>query len=293
MKVFVVGGSGLVGSNIVEIASERGTDVHSTYLNSETEHADVELDKTDPERTIEVIRNADPDVVVDTAAFHAVDDCESKRDEAWSINVTGTRNVAVAANAVDAQLIYLSTDYVFPGNPDETPYVETDPVRPLNYYAETKYAAERAARIADTATILRPSVVFGLANDNFATWALSELDAGNELGIVDDQVSRPTYAPDLAEACLNLAETGVAGLYHATGPESLSRYEFTRELAQAFEYDLNLVSPISSDELGQQAPRPEDSSLDSTYLYNTVETPFRPPRTAFEDMESQYTSRHS
>jgi dTDP-4-dehydrorhamnose reductase len=176
---------------------------------------------------------------------------------------------------------------VFPGNPDETPYVETDPVNPLNYYAETKYAAEQAARIANTATVLRPSVIYGLASDNFATWVLSELDAGNEVGIVDDQVSRPTYAPDLAEACLRIAEEGVTGLYHATGPESLSRYEFTQELARVFDYDPDLVSPITTEELGQEAPRPEDSSLDSTRLYETIETQFSSPRTAFEDMHDR------
>lgn len=129
--------------------------------------------------------------------------------------------------------------------------------------------------------MLRPSVVYGTASSNFATWVLGELRDGNEVDIVDDQVSRPTYAPDLARACLLIAEDGLTGLYHATGPESLSRYEFTTTLAEAYDLDVDLVSPIDSAELGQSAQRPEDSSLESTRLYETIGYRFREPSAAF------------
>jgi dTDP-4-dehydrorhamnose reductase len=284
MNILVIGGSGLVGSNIVEIAKEAGEDVHATYRTNQTDVTGIELDKTNPSRTAAVIEDANPDVVVDTAAFHSVDDCETDRDKAWSVNASGTRNVAVAANTVGAHLIYLSTDYVFPGNPDEAPYGESDPVRPLNYYAETKYAAEQAAKIADTSTILRPSVIYGLAASNFTTWALGELEAGNELQIVDDQTSAPTYAPDLAQACLSVAENDLTGLYHATGPSSVSRYEFTTSLADVYGYDSDLINPISTEEFGQDAPRPEDSTLDSSRLYDAIAYEFRAPEDAFREM---------
>lgn len=288
MKLLVIGGSGLVGTNIVKTASETGAEVHATFHNTETERTDSQLDKTDVDRTTSLIKDLDPDVVIDTAAFHAVDDCETERDRAWAVNAAGTRNAAAAADAVDAHFIYLSTDYVFSGDPTEAPYSEDDPVSPLNYYARTKYAGEQAAQIPDTATVLRPSVIYGLASSNFVTWALGELDDRNELDIVDDQVSTPTYAPDLAQACLKVAEQGVTGVYHAAGPESLSRYEFTVQLAEICGYDPNLVSPISTEEFGQEAPRPEDSSLNSTILYEQIDQSFKRPEQAFTELHAKW-----
>lgn len=287
MRLLVIGGSGLVGTNIVNIATNRDLDVHATYRSTDKDHTDIRLDKTNAEETASTIESIEPDVIIDTAAFHAVDDCETQRDRAWSVNATGTRNVAVAANEVDAHLIYLSTDYVFSGRPSETPYTEADAVAPLNYYAETKYAAEQASKIADTHTILRPSVIYGTASNNFVTWVLGELQDGNEVGIVDDQTSAPTYAPDLAEACLHVANKNFTGLYHATGPASVSRYEFTRTLAEVYGLDETLIDPITTEELGQTAPRPEDSTLDSSKLYDESGQTFRSPEQAFTDMRDK------
>lgn len=288
MRLLVVGGSGLVGSNIVTLATDTDTTVHATHLRTETKETDSRLDKTDAEETSRLVEEFQPDVVVDTAAFHAVDDCETDRDRAWAVNAAGTRNVAVAAEAVGAHLVYLSTDYVFGGDPSETPYSEDDPVSPGNFYARTKYAGEQAAQVATTATVLRTSVVYGLANDNFLTWALGELQDGNEIGIVDDQVSTPTYAPDVARACLEVADRKLTGVYHTAGPESLSRYEFTVLLADVCGYDPRLVSSITTEELGQDAPRPADSSLDSTDFYDAVDRTFDRPRQAFERVRTDW-----
>lgn len=284
MDILVIGGSGLVGSNIVEKAHNLDANVTATYHQNPSNHTDVKLDKTDSEATRNVITDVDPDLIVDTAAFHDVDASETERDQAWTVNATGTRNVATAANEANAHLVYLSTDYVFPGNPDEAPYTESDPVAPPNYYAETKYAAEQTTKIADQSTILRPSVIYGLASDNFITWVLSELRAGEEVGIVDDQISAPTYAPDLASACLEIFQQNLTGLYHATGPSSVSRYTFTETLAEVYGFDTDLVQPISTEELGQDAPRPKDSTLDSRRLYNSIEYSFKSPENAFTDM---------
>lgn len=286
MRVLVIGGSGLVGTNIVSTAKDTDADVYATYRETSVDHADIELNKTNAKRTLNVVEDVNPDLIVDTAAFHAVDDCEMDRDRAWSVNATGTRNVAVAANAADAHLVYISSDYVFSGDPAETPYIESDPVSPLNYYGETKYAGERAAKIADRVTILRPSVIYGLVSENFVTWALRELKKGNELTIVDDQISVPTYALDLAKACLQVPESELTGLYHAAGPQSINRYEFTEELAEVYNFDTELVKPISTKELGQEAPRPEDSTLDSSRLYEAISYDFKRPHDAFVEMRT-------
>lgn len=291
MKLLVIGGSGLVGTNIVKIASETEAEVHATYHNTGTERTDSQLDKTDADQTTSLIKDLDPDVVIDTAAFHAVDDCETERGKAWAVNAAGTRNAAFATDKIGAHFIYLSTDYVFSGEPSEAPYTEEDPVSPLNYYARTKYAGEQAAQIADTATVLRPSVIYGDASSNFVTWALDELREGNELNIVDDQVSTPTYAPDLAQVCLEVADRELTGVYHAAGPESLSRYEFTVKLAEVGGFDSELISPISTEELGQEAPRPAVSSLDSTQLYDATGCTFQQPSEAFNNILTSSRNR--
>jgi dTDP-4-dehydrorhamnose reductase len=284
MDVLIVGGSGLVGQNLVEAFRRRSHAVVGTYRTSPTPETTAELDKTDAAAVASVVRDHDPDVVVDTAAFHEVDACETNRDRAFTVNAVGTRNAAVAATDVDAQFVYLSTDYVFPGEPAEAPYTESDPIAPLNYYGKTKFAGEQAAAVADEWTVLRPSVIYGLDRANFVTWALSELRANNEISIVDDQISRPTYAADLARACVDLTESSRTGLYHATGPDSRSRYEFTRELAAAFDLDRDLIEPITTEEFGQEAPRPTDSSLDSTRLYETLGWEFSAPAEAFAEL---------
>lgn len=288
MTLLIIGGSGLVGSNIVSRAAAEDFEVHATYRSRETEQTDIQLDKTDREATRSLIQEIEPDYIIDTAAFHAVDDCETERDTAWEVNAAGTRNVAAGANAADSHFVYLSTDYVFPGNPEEVPYTEADPIAPLNYYARTKYAGEQAAQIAETATVLRPSVIYGLASSNFLTWALSELAEGNDIDIVDDQISCPTYAPDLAQACLEILNRKITGVYHATGPQSVSRYDFTIKLANACGYNSNIISPITTEEFGQKAPRPSDSTLDSTKLYDAIEHDFREIDSAFEEISEDW-----
>lgn len=285
MRVFVIGGSGLVGQNLTARFQAAGHDVKSSFHTSESD-GEIQLDKCDDSATRQSISGFDPHVVIDTAAFHAVDRCETDRDRAWAVNATGTRNAAVAADQVNAHFIYFSTDYVFPGSPSLAPFFEDDPVAPVNYYAQTKYSGEQAARIAERVTVLRPSVIYGLSRDNFITWAMGELEAGNEIEIVDDQVSRPTYAPDIAIACVEIVENELTGLFHSAGPVSLSRYAFTRRFAEVFGYKSELISPISTGELGQIAPRPRDSSLDSSELYEAADVEFRSPTTAFEVMRA-------
>lgn len=287
MDTVVIGASGLVGSNVVRRFREAGFDVVGTYNTSPTAEGTVHVDKTDESAVSAVISERDPDIVVDTAAFHDVDTCEFERDAAWSVNATGTRNAAVAADDANAQFVYLSTDYVFPGDPDQAPYAENDRVNPVNYYGQSKYAGEQAAKIATRSTILRSSVLYGTSNANFMTWALDQLRDDHEIEVVDDQVGTPTYAADVAEACLRVGRQDLTGLFHAAGPESVSRYEFTRRLAEVYGYDPDDVRPIPTENLGQQATRPRDSSLDSTRLYDRINYTFRGPRRSFESIRSR------
>lgn len=280
--VLVIGGSGLVGSAVVEHCRERGHDVTATYLSNPTDATAIRLDETDADAVQDVVRDVAPDAIVDAAAFTDVDGCEQQRRDAFDANVSGTRNAAVAAEEVGAHLVHLSSDYVFAGEVGSGPYREGHPVQPPNFYGETKLAGEVAARICREHTILRTSVVYGAAGSNFATWALEELASGGDLRIVDDQISAPTHVHDLARAMADVIEGGVTGTYHATGPEPISRHEFVRRLAATFGYDPSRVEAISTAELGQEAARPPDSTLDSRRLYDALGWRFSAPSHAFE-----------
>ena len=284
MKILVIGGSGLVGSAIVRRLRESGFDVIGTYENSPAEEATVQLDKTDDSAVATTISGRDPDVVIDSAAFHDVDECETRRNEAWDVNATGTRNVAIAAESVGAHFVFFSTDYVFPDDSEQAPYTESDPVNPINYYGQIKYAGEQATKIASKWTILRSSVIYGTSRTNFLTWVLDELEAHGDVEVVHDQVSAPTYADDLGEACVQVIKQSLTGLFHAAGPESLSRYEFACRLAEAFGHSPGDICPIPTGELEQRAPRPSDSSLDSTRLYDAIDYTFQNSETVFEDL---------
>lgn len=288
VEVLVVGASGLVGQNIVAECRTRDIAVTGTHHDTPlTSPIDTDrLDKTNRDAVDEYVRSVDPDIVVDTSAFHDVDACETQRQRAWAVNAAGTSHVAEVADLIGAHLLYLSTDYVFRGDPDRAPYTESDGVSPVNFYARTKYAGEQASMITDAHTVVRTSVVYGSERANFVTWALEKLEADNEVKIVDDQISTPTYAPDLARACVDLAADGHTGLYHAAGPKSSSRYQFTRTLATTFDIDTDLVTRISTAELGQDAVRPSDSSLDSTQLYDDIGWEIAPPTRAFERLRS-------
>jgi dTDP-4-dehydrorhamnose reductase len=135
--------------------------------------------------------------------------------------------------------------------------------------------------------VLRTSVVYGLTKPNFVTWVVSQLRDGKPVSIVDDQISTPTYAPDLAEACVEVVESGTVGMYHAAGPDSLSRYEFTRRLADVYGFDASLIDPISTEEFGQYAARPSDGSLDSSRLYELMDWEFSDPSAAFSEMAAE------
>ena len=289
MKILVIGGTGLVGSNLIQYNSDTDSKIVGTFHTGTSERPEInyELDKTDDEAVSRIIAEVNPDAIIDTAAFHDVDLCENERKEAWSVNAHGTRNVADVANTANAHYVFISTDYVFGGTPREAPFKEDDSVNPINYYSRTKYAGEQAAMIASKWTVLRTSVVYGGLKPNFVTWALAELQDGEKISIVDDQTSTPTYARDLAKSCVGIVEEEVTGVYHATGPESLSRYEFTQRLAEIYGYDKSLIKPISTEKFGQEAPRPVDGSLDSTELYEKLGWGFTAPKTAFKKMKTQ------
>jgi dTDP-4-dehydrorhamnose reductase len=276
MKLLVIGGSGLVGYKIAEQARDNYT-TWATYNRRPITLEGckpVQLDKCDRKATFALVLEITPDLVIDTAALHDVNYCETHRDAAWRVNVEGTRNVAEACHAVGAKMIFTSTDYVFDGVHGS--YREEDPPMPINYYGRTKLEAERIVTSAGIDYIVaRPSVIYGWnpgeahgvksssgKSMNFALWALGKLRRGEALRIVADQYSSPTLADSLAEVLLTAGASDASGLYHIAGKGCIDRYTFTKALAKTFEVDATRITPVTSDAFPQVAKRPMRCCLD-------------------------------
>jgi len=276
MRLLVIGGSGLLGFKVAELAVDE-FEAYSTYnfRPAKLEGCNfVKLDKTLRDDTLAMVKKIKPDVVIDTAALHDVDYCETHRDEAWKVNVEGTRNVADACKKVGAKMIFISTDYVFDGKKGF--YSEDDAPNPLHYYAQTKLEGENVVKGAGIKyAIARPSVIYGwnpseLAglksssgkSMNFVIWAVNKLKKKEEINIVTDQYSSPTLADNLAEVLLVLSKSKKQGVYHTAGKSCLNRFTFAKKIAEVFEFDGSLIKPVTSDMFKQVAERPKRCCLD-------------------------------
>jgi dTDP-4-dehydrorhamnose reductase len=258
MRILIIGGTGLVGSRLVEQARGR-FEVHATCHGHPVRRARFhKLEATDHRAARSLIEELSPGAVVNTSAYHNVDKCETERDLATAVNFSAAENIASACADFGAHHVYFSTEYVFDGKKGES-YVEEDEPNPLGYYAETKRMAEKAILgLKGDHLIARTSVIYGW-NDiklNFATWALGELEKKREVKIVNDQVGSPTYADNLADAVLRAVELRKTGIYHLAGGEAIDRYNFTLTLADVFGLDKKLVKPVATSELKQRARRP-------------------------------------
>ena len=263
-KLLVTGASGLLGNKIVELTKNDyiTTPVHNT---KPLQPNSVMLDITDAGRVSNLFSKLKPDVVVHTASETNVDKCEIEKNHAWKINTEGTRNVAEACQRVDAKLIHISTDYVFNG--EKGLYDEEDKPNPINYYGLTKLEGEKQViQNCRNHIILRTSVIYGWHQwkRNFATWVINQLRQNKEITVVDDHYNTPTLADNLAEMAIEALQNDLLGLYHASGTERVSRYDFAIQIAKTFRLDPSLIKPIKMSQLAAWvAKRPKDSSLNT------------------------------
>jgi dTDP-4-dehydrorhamnose reductase len=261
MRIFITGGSGLLGSKIAEIAVMRGYDVYAGYCHSEPQlGVPVKFDLAE-HSDLEVIYKLKPEVIVHTAALTNVDDCELHKELAYKINAEGTRRIARIANDLGITNIYVSTDYVFRG--DKGMYKEEDEADPLNYYGYTKLVGEKYCDCT-----VRPCVIYGSepasGKINFLLWLLEKLEMGEGVKIVTDQFITPTLNTNLAKMLLEIAERGLKGVFHLAGSTRISRYEFAVTIATTFGLDGDLLIPSRMNEMKWMAIRPQDSSLDTS-----------------------------
>jgi dTDP-4-dehydrorhamnose reductase len=270
MNVLITGAHGLLGQKLsLVFGQETSEKVLLTDLAADTffKNPRWEYEQLDITRRGDVkslLSQFRPDVVINTAAYTDVDGCETEREFAWRLNVDGLKNLLIAARKLPGcRVVQVSSDFVFDGH--YPPYGEASRPNPLSYYGKSKLAAENALLSSGvTGTIVRTQLLYGTGYEvrkNFVTWVLSQFEAKKPFHVVTDQIGNPTLADDLAYAILRIVERGRQGLYHVSGPESMSRYEWARQIAGVFRFDAELVQKTVSADIGQAAHRPPDSSF--------------------------------
>ncbi|MCU1294746.1 MAG: dTDP-4-dehydrorhamnose reductase [Bryobacterales bacterium] len=245
------------------------------------------LDVTDANLVESVIAQADPQVVINSAAYNQVDIAETEPRAAYDANAFAVRNLAMACRQVDARLVHYSTDYVFDGTKG-SPYVETDRPHPLGAYGVSKFAGELYAQAyLDNPLVLRTSGVFGPAGfftprGNFVELMLRLAKGNAPIRVVQDYVASPSYAPAMAERTADLVEKGIGGLFHLGGGEPISWYKYAELI-----FDLAGLSPAltptDAREYRTAARRPQYSALSNSKLEQAGIKPMPPLREAIKD----------
>ncbi len=257
MKVLVTGFGGQLGFDVMRELTYRGIDATGTTR--------LDFPLTDKEAMRKRILDFMPDVVIHCAAYTAVDKAEDEPDTAMAINGEGTRLVAEICKEVDAKLIYISTDYVFPGTGEE--FYEPDALKePKNAYGKSKLAGEKYVQdILEKYFIVRISWVFGINGKNFIRTMLKLSETHDELRVVDDQTGSPTYTVDLARLLVDMAETDKYGVYHATNEGICTWAELAAETFRQFGCKTKVI-PVPSTEYPTRAVRPKNSRMSKKCL---------------------------
>jgi dTDP-4-dehydrorhamnose reductase len=254
MKILVAGAAGMLGRDVMLAAGNAGHQVVG--------FGHAELDIADAAAVDAKIEAERPGVVINCAAWTNVDGAEEAEEEATAINGAGAGNVAAAAAAVGASVVYVGSDYVFDGSKG-APYVETDQTAPLSAYGRSKLAGEEATRAANRRHfIVRSAWLFGTGGPNFVETMLRLAADHGEVLVVRDQVGSPTYTWHLAYGIVRLIEGVEFGIHHMAAAGACSWYEFAREIFEQANVECKVMS-ATTEMLGRPAPRPAYSALAS------------------------------
>jgi len=278
MKLLIVGADGQLGTDMARLLAPLAAVMAVTFH---------DLDITDWPILKQAVESAHPDVVINCAAYTAVDRAETEPDAAYRVNVLGARNVAQAARRVGARVVYFSTDYVFDGMATE-PYDEDAPTGPLSVYGRTKLQGEQATREANPDhLILRLAWLYGSTGHNFVRTVLRLAQEKDELRIVDDQVGSPTFTEDVVHQLWALLQDGASGTYHCVNAGQASWYEFASQIVR-LSGNVASVVPINSADYPTAARRPAFSALSDHHLEVEHLNIMRPWQDALQDCMVRY-----
>lgn len=264
MRILVTGSNGLLGQKLTHLLQED----KDVYLIATARGKSVlritrgeyhSLDISDNDQVESLLWLTKPDVVINAAAMTQVDDCETQREACWKANVTAVEHLVRCCQALHIHLVHVSTDFIFDGS--RGPLDEDATPNPVNYYGESKLAAEKVIQASSISwAILRTVLVFGITNDmsrsNIVLWVKNSLEQGKAIQVVNDQWRTPTLAEDLAQGCSLAAKKGARGVFNISGKDFLSPYDIAIRTASYFKLDKSLIKPTDSTQFRQPAKRP-------------------------------------
>ncbi|HLV85627.1 MAG TPA: SDR family oxidoreductase [Candidatus Sulfotelmatobacter sp.] len=271
--IVITGASGLLGSSLVALAHEQSREIMALCRRPLPHLEGVKqalIDLTDESKIRDLLRTLKPSAVIHCAAETNVDGCQDHPGTAEAINVTGARRIAEACAQINARMLYISTDSVFDGARGN--YSEGDATGPLNVYAATKLRGEMAVLNANPLTAVARVTLYGWSprQRGLAEWIFGQLSSGCEVPGFVDAVFCPLLANDLAEILFDMMDRGLSGLYHVVGSEAVSKFEFARCLASTFGLDPSRVTPARLSEAQLRAPRPPNTSLNTTKISGAI-----------------------
>lgn len=264
MKILITGANGLLGQKLALLMDE---DPEITLVATARKPLGYSLqngtfakmDIENKEDIVSVFFEHKPDVVIHTAAMTQVDDCETQRDQCWKANVTAVELLAEACQWYNTHLVYVSTDFIFDGT--RGPLDENEKPAPVNYYGESKLAAEKIVQASSLDwSILRTVLVYGITPDmsrsNIVLWVKNSLEQGKTIKVVNDQWRTPTLAEDLAMGCYLAAKKRAKGVFNISGKDFMSPYDIALKTAEYFKLDKALITAVDSNTFKQTARRP-------------------------------------
>jgi dTDP-4-dehydrorhamnose reductase len=282
MRILVTGKNGQLGRSIHKVISASSAETNTNQnLNKFVFVGRGELDLSQEERIANYFNNNDKfDIIINCAAYTAVDKAEEEQELANQVNHTAVKQLAEIANKQKTKLIHISTDYVFDGESDK-PYIETDKTSPINVYGKTKLAGEKALQEAmpDNAIIIRASWVYSEFGNNFVKTMLRLGKERDGLNIVSDQIGSPTYATDLAEVILAIInnkdyqnEENPTEIYHYSNEGEISWHDFAKEIFKITEIDCK-VKPMSTEQYPTPANRPKNTVMNMDKIISNLNVP--------------------
>jgi dTDP-4-dehydrorhamnose reductase len=256
-KVLITGANGQLGKDLVDYFATKYAEVYG--------FGREELDITNIDLVIKTMENLNPNVVIHAGAYTKVDLAETEPEEAYRINAVGTRNIAVASEAIRAKLAYVSTDYVFDGM-SHIPYDEFHSTNPSSIYGKSKLAGEQLVQsLHSQYFIIRTSWVYGIHGNNFVKTMLRLAQEKESVSVVNDQIGSPTYTIDLSKCIADLLQTQKYGIYHVSNSGHCSWYEFAVAIFEEAGMNIQVV-PVSTEAFPRPAKRPPFSILDHKAL---------------------------
>lgn len=260
--ILITGANGQLGYDFQRLFDT----LKEKYIKTDKESLDI----TDINKIREFVKNKNITLIINCAAYNDVDKAEDEIEECKKLNTSAPKNLAIIANEIGADYITYSTDFVFDGK-KKSPYTEDDLVNPLSIYGKSKYEGEKEVfKIKPNSFIIRTSWLFGVANNNFNMQIVNWSKNKNELKIVDDQISSPTYSKDLAYYSWELIKTKKYGLYHFSNNGEASKYDQAKYILDKIGWQGKLKKAKTKD-FNLKAERSEYTKLDSSKLEKTID----------------------